>query len=136
MLEPTKIFLTYLLTVPVFFAIDMVWLGLIAKNLYQKQIGHLLSPNVNWGAAGIFYLVYIYGIIFFAVLPGVEKDSIRTVITNAALFGAIAYATYDLTNLATLKNWPTTIVYIDIFWGAVLSTLVAIAGYYIALWVK
>lgn len=136
MLEPTKILLTYLLTVPVFFAIDMVWLGLIAKDLYQKQIGHLLSSNVNWVAAGVFYLVYIYGIVFFAVLPGVEKDSIRTVITNAALFGAIAYATYDLTNLATLKNWPTTIVYIDIIWGAVLSTLVAVAGYYIALWVK
>jgi uncharacterized membrane protein len=135
-LEPTKILLTYLLTVPVFFAIDMVWLGLIAKDLYQKQIGHLLSSNVNWVAAGVFYLVYIYGIVFFAVLPGVEKDSIRTVITNAALFGAIAYATYDLTNLATLKNWPTTIVYIDIIWGAVLSTLVAVAGYYIALWVK
>ena len=136
MLEPTKILITYLLTVPVFFAIDMVWLGLIAKDLYQKQIGHLLSSNVNWVAAGVFYLVYIYGIVFFAVLPGAEKDSIRTVITNAALFGAIAYATYDLTNLATLKNWPTTIVYIDIIWGAVLSTLVAVAGYYIALWVK
>lgn len=136
MLEPTKILITYLLTVPVFFAIDMVWLGLIAKDLYQKQIGHLLSSNVNWVAAGVFYLVYIYGIVFFAVLPGVEKESIRTVITNAALFGAIAYATYDLTNLATLKNWPTTIVYIDIIWGAVLSTLVAVAGYYIALWVK
>ncbi len=136
MLETSKIIYTYLLTVPVFFAIDMVWLGVIAKNLYQKQIGHLLAPTVNWPAAIIFYLIYIYGIIFFAVLPGVEKDSLRTVMVNAALFGAMAYATYDLTNLATLKNWPTTIVFIDIIWGAVLTTLVATASYYIALWVR
>lgn len=136
MMEASKIIYTYLLTVPVFFAIDMVWLGVIAKNLYQKQIGHLLAPTVNWPAAIIFYLIYIYGIIFFAVLPGVEKDSLRTVMVNAALFGAMAYATYDLTNLATLKNWPTTIVFIDIIWGAVLTTLVATASYYIALWVR
>jgi uncharacterized membrane protein len=136
MLETSKIIYTYLLTVPVFFAIDMVWLGVIAKNLYQKQIGHLLAPTVNWPAAIIFYLIYIYGIIFFAVLPGIEKDSLRTVMINAAMFGAMAYATYDLTNLATLKNWPTTIVFIDIIWGAVLTTLVATASYYIALWVR
>lgn len=136
MLETSKIIYTYLLTVPVFFAIDMVWLGVIAKDLYQKQIGHLLAPTVNWPAAVIFYLIYIFGIIFFAVLPGVEKDSLRTVMVNAALFGAMAYATYDLTNLATLKNWPTSIVFIDIIWGAVLTTLVATASYYIALWVR
>ncbi len=136
MLETSKIIYTYLLTVPVFFAIDMVWLGLIAKNVYQKQIGHLLSPTVNWPPAVIFYLVYIFGIVYFAVLPGIEKDSLKTVLINAALFGTIAYATYDLTNLATLKNWPTTIVYIDLLWGATLTSLVATASYYIALWVK
>lgn len=114
----------------------MVWLGVIAKNLYQKQIGHLLSPTVNWPPAVIFYLVYIFGIVYFAVLPGIEKDSLKTVLINAALFGTIAYATYDLTNLATLKDWPTTIVYIDLLWGATLTSLVATASYYIALWVK
>ena len=136
MLETSKIIYTYLLTIPVFFAVDMVWLGVIAKNLYQKQIGHLLSPTVNWPPAIIFYLVYIFGIIYFAVLPGVEKDSLKTTLVHSALFGAIAYATYDLTNLATLKNWPVTIVYIDLLWGATLTSLVAAAGYYIALWVK
>jgi uncharacterized membrane protein len=136
MLETSKIIYTYLLTIPVFFAIDMVWLGVIAKNLYQKQIGHLLSPTVNWPPAVIFYLVYIFGIVYFAVLPGIEKDSLKTVLINAALFGTIAYATYDLTNLATLKDWPTTIVYIDLLWGATLTSLVATASYYIALWVK
>jgi uncharacterized membrane protein len=136
MLETSKIIYTYLLTIPVFFAIDMVWLGVIAKNLYQKQIGHLLSPTVNWPPAVIFDLVYIFGIVYFAVLPGIEKDSLKTVLINAALFGTIAYATYDLTNLATLKDWPTTIVYIDLLWGATLTSLVATASYYIALWVK
>lgn len=136
MLETSKVIYTYLLTVPVFFAIDMVWLGVVAKNLYQKQIGHLLSQTVNWPPAVIFYLVYIFGIIYFAVLPGVEKDSLKTVLINATLFGAIAYATYDLTNLATLKSWPVSIVYIDLLWGATLTSLVATASYYIALWVK
>lgn len=136
MLEISQIFYTYLLTIPVFFAIDMIWLGIIAKDLYQKQIGHLLSSTVNWPAALLFYLVYIYGIVHFAVLPGIEKDSLRTVIINAALFGLMAYATYDLTNLATLKDWPLKIVFIDLLWGMVLTSVVAVASYQIALWVK
>ena len=136
MLETSKFILTYLLTIPIFFAVDMVWLGIIAKNHYQKQIGHLLAPNVNWTAAIIFYLVFIFGIVFFAVAPAIEKDSLKVAIIHAALFGALAYATYDLTNLATLKNWPVAIVIIDIIWGAVLTTVVAVAGYYIAQWVR
>ncbi len=136
MLESTKIVITYLLTVPVFFAVDMVWLGLVAKNFYDKQIGHLLSDKVNWPAAIIFYLLFIAGIIYFAVLPGVEKESLAKTVINAALFGGLAYATYDLTNLATLKNWPLTVTIIDIIWGIVLTTIVAVAGYYIALWVR
>jgi uncharacterized membrane protein len=136
MLQISQILYAYLLTIPVFFAIDMVWLGVIAKDVYQKQIGHLLASTVNWPAALIFYLVYIYGIIHFAVLPGIEKESIKTVLTNAALFGFMAYATYDLTNLATLKDWPVKIVFVDLIWGMVLTSVVAFASYHIALWVK
>lgn len=136
MLETPKIIYTYLLTVPVFFAIDMLWLGIIAKGFYDKQLGGFLSSNINWVAAIVFYLVYIFGIIFFAVLPGIEKDSLRTVLVNAALFGGLAYATYDLTNLATLKDWPLQIVVVDILWGIVLTTLVAFASYSIAQWLK
>src|SRR6056297_68359 len=110
MLNTTQIIFTYLLTVPVFFLIDMLWLGVIAKNLYRDKLGSLLADSPNWGAAIIFYLIFIYGIIHFAVLPGIDKDSLRTVAINGALFGAIAYATYDLTNLATLKGWPQSIV--------------------------
>ncbi len=136
MLETSKIFITYLLTVPVFFAIDMLWLGIIAKDLYAKQLSGLLASSVNWPAALLFYFAYIFGIIFFAVLPGVEKDSVGTVLLNAALFGGLAYATYDLTNLATLKNWPLMIVVVDIIWGVVLTSSVALASYYIAQWVR
>jgi uncharacterized membrane protein len=136
MLETSKILITYVLTVPVFFAIDMVWLGLIAKNYYAKQLEGLLAPTVNWPAALTFYFLYIFGIIFLAVLPAVEKESLKTAILNGAVLGGIAYATYDLTNLATLKNWPLQMVFVDILWGIVLTTSVAVASYYIAMWVK
>ena len=126
-----KIIISYLLTAVVFFAIDIVWLGFIAKNLYRKYLGSFLSDHVNWAAAIIFYLIYIIGISVFAIYPSVNKDSVLNAILLGALFGAIAYATYDLTNLATLKNWPLPIVFIDIAWGAVLTALVSVAGFYI-----
>lgn len=126
----------YLLTVPVFFAIDMLWLGVVAKDIYNKQLGGLLAANVNWAAAIVFYLLYIAGIIYFVVLPGLDKGSVSTVILNGALLGGLAYATYDLTNLATLKDWPFTIVVIDIIWGMVLTASVATASFYIAQWLK
>lgn len=135
-MSASKIVYTYLLTVPVFFAVDMLWLGVIAKSFYAKQLTNFLSPNVNWAAAIIFYLLFIVGIIYFAVLPGIDKNSLKSVVIGAALFGGLAYATYDLTNLATLKNWPMPIVIVDILWGVVLSTVVAVASYNIAQWLK
>ena len=127
----TKLFISYALTFVVFFIIDMAWLGFIAKDLYKKYLGDLLSEQVNWAAAIIFYLLFIVGIFIFAILPSVEKESLSSAITLGALFGFFTYATYDLTNLATLKGWSTTIVYIDIIWGAVLTALVSTAGFYI-----
>ena len=126
-----KLILAYLLTALVFFAIDLTWLGLIAKNLYRKYLGGFLSDQVNWTAAGIFYALYIVGIFVFSILPAVEKNSWIHAIIMGAAFGFFTYATYDLTNLATLKNWPVTIVYIDILWGTILTGLVAAAGYWI-----
>ncbi len=130
-MNTAKIIINYLLTAVVFFAIDIVWLGFIAKNLYRKYLGSFLSDRVNWVAAIIFYLIYIIGISIFAIYPSVNKDSALNAILLGALFGAIAYATYDLTNLATLKNWPIQIVFIDIAWGAVLTAVVSLAGFYI-----
>jgi uncharacterized membrane protein len=132
----TKLVLSYLLTTVVFFAIDMAWLGFIAKNMYRKYLGSFLSDTVNWTAAIIFYLLFIVGIFYFAILPAVEKNSLTKAVLNGALFGFFTYATYDLTNLATLKNWPLQIVFIDIIWGSVLTGLVSTSGYFIVKWVS
>ncbi|MHC1777797.1 MAG: DUF2177 family protein [Lentimicrobium sp.] len=127
----SKIILSYFLTAIVFFAIDMAWLGFIAKNIYRKYLGDLLSDTVNWYAAMIFYLIYIAGIFIFVINPAVEKQSVSSALVMGALFGFIAYATYDLTNYATLKGFPLKIVIIDMIWGTVLTTLVSVSGYYI-----
>ena len=124
----------YLLTVPVFFVIDLIWLGVVAKGFYQKNLKYILSPNVNWTAAILFYLMYIAGILIFAVLPGIAKDSLRYAAGWGALFGFFTYATYDLTNLALLKDWPLNIVIVDILWGVILCTVVASVSFGIAKW--
>lgn len=121
----------YLFTVPVFFAIDMLWLGYLARNYYKTQLQHLLSPEVNWPAAFLFYFVYIAGILFFAVRPGLSAQSLGVACLYGALFGFFTYATYDLTNLATLTNWPIKVVVVDIAWGTLLCTLVGGASYLI-----
>ena len=127
----SKLILSYLLTTIVFFAIDLVWLGIIAKGLYQKHLGSFLAEQVNWTAALIFYLLFIVGIFVFAIMPAVEKNSLQYALIYGALFGFFTYATYDLTNLATLKDWPVTIVIIDMAWGAFLCGSVATAGFFI-----
>ena len=120
----------YLLTVPVFFAIDMLWLGVVANKFYQSQLAHLLGP-VNWPAAIIFYLIYIVGIILFAVVPALGKESLIYAVFYGALFGFFCYATYDFTNLSTLKDWPLAVVIVDVLWGAVLTGSVAAASYWL-----
>jgi uncharacterized membrane protein len=124
----------YLLTIPIFFVIDLVWLGLVAKNFYQNNLAHLLSPAVNWPAAVLFYLIYIVGIILFAVRPGLEAGSLAKAAIWGALFGFFTYATYDLTNLATLRDWPLKVVFVDILWGTLLCTLVASGSYFLGRW--
>jgi uncharacterized membrane protein len=126
-----KLLLAYLLTAVVFFAIDLTWLGWVAKDLYRKHLGGFLSAQVNWTAAFIFYALFIVGIFIFAILPASEKNSLQHAVIYGALFGFFTYATYDLTNLATLKNWPLPIVFIDIIWGSILTGTVAAAGYWI-----
>ncbi len=122
----------YFLTLPVFFAIDMVWLGLVAKNFYAKQIGFLMRPDINWTAAIVFYLVFIAGLVFFVIEPALAKNSLMYAILVGALFGFITYATYDLTNLATLKDWPLLVTVVDLAWGAFLSASVSGVAYFLA----
>lgn len=124
----------YLLTIPVFFAIDMLWLGYVARNFYKTQLHSLLSPEVNWTAAFLFYFIYIAGILFFAVRPALATGSLATACLLGALFGFFTYATYDLTNLATLRDWPITVTVVDIAWGTTLCTLVGGSAYLIGSW--
>ena len=130
-----KLVYLYLMTLPVFFGIDMLWIGVLAKDFYRKNLGHLLRPDINWAAALIFYLLYIAGILIFATLPALEKNSIRQALVMGALFGFFAYATYDLSNLATLKDWPINVVFADILWGMFLTASVAAASFFIGRWI-
>ena len=121
----------YAIALPVFFIIDMVWLGFIAKDFYRSQIGFLMKDNINWTAAIIFYLLFIGGLVFFVIQPNVIKQSIWQVLFMGAFFGFITYATYDLTNLATLKDWPLLVTIIDLLWGTILGALVSVITYYL-----
>lgn len=125
------VLIAYVLTFIVFLAVDMLWLGIVARDLYRKYLGNFLSDTVNWTAAFIFYLLFVVGISIFAIYPAVSKDSVSNAILLGALFGFFTYATYDMTNLATLKGWPLPIVIIDIIWGSVLSAIVSLSGFYI-----
>jgi uncharacterized membrane protein len=121
----------FLIAFPVFFVIDMVWLVLVAKKFYNEQIGFLLKPDINWYAAIIFYLLFIAGIVAFVISPALEKHS-WTHALFGALFGLITYATYDLTNLATMKDWPLLVTVVDLVWGMVVSASVSVITYLIA----
>ena len=122
----------YAIALPVFFAIDMFWLGVVARDFYRAQIGSLLKVDVNWTAAIIFYLLFLVGLVLFVILPATEKGSWTYALVYGALFGFIAYATYDLTNLATLKEWPLLISVVDMAWGAVLAASVSTVTFFIA----
>ena len=120
-----RYFKLYLVSLAAFVAIDMLWLGLVARSFYQQYLGFLMAPSPNWFAAIIFYLLFVVGILVFVVLPGLGANSLKTTLLRAALYGLVTYATYDLTNLATLKDWPGMLSIVDILWGMVLSVLVS-----------
>jgi uncharacterized membrane protein len=131
MLSLTQYLLAYAISVPVFFAIDMVWLGVVARGFYQSQLGHLLG-SVNWPVAIAFYLIFLVGLLIFATGPALAGKGLMYAALFGALFGFFTYATYDLTNWATLKDWPPLVVFVDMAWGAVLSAAVASLTYLIA----
>jgi len=122
----------FIIALPVFFVIDMVWLVLVTKKFYHEQIGFLMKPDINWLAAIIFYLLFIAGLVIFVISPAVEKHSWFHAILFGALFGLITYATYDLTNLATLKDWPLLVTVVDLIWGTVLASSISLITYLIA----
>ena len=125
-----KFILLYLVVLGAFLVIDMIWLGLVAKSFYRDQLGFMMRSRVNWPAAIIFYLLFIVGLIFFVVYPSIGRDSWVYAMFSGAFFGLICYATYDLTNLATLKDWPLKVTMVDLAWGSVLSAVLSLIGFF------
>lgn len=112
--------------------LDAIWLTRMAPRIYQPAIGELLAPRPNMGAAIAFYLIYVFGIVALAVLPALREGSMLRAATLGAIVGLVAYATYDLTNQATLRVWPLHLTLIDIAWGVFLTTAAALGGYWLA----
>ena len=120
----------YLAVLIVFGTIDAVWLSTMGPLLYRPALGDILAPALRVAPAIAFYLLYPVGIVVFAVLPGLRAQSPLAAAALALLFGAIAYATYDLTNYATLRNWTLPITVVDIGYGALASGIAATVGYF------
>ncbi|MFH1574512.1 MAG: DUF2177 family protein, partial [Acidobacteriota bacterium] len=128
-ITPARTVIVYLITVPLFFLIDLFWLGILAKDFYKRHLGYLMRPDVNWVAAVLFYLLFIIGIVIFAVKPALEAESPARALVYGALFGFFTYATYDLTNLATVRDWPLVVTVVDLVWGTALCGTVAWGSY-------
>lgn len=126
----------YVISFAAFLVIDGVWLGVVARGFYKKHLGYLLTPSPNWAAALLFYLLFVGGVVFFVTVPGLATGSWKAVLLRGAFFGLITYATYDLTNLATVKDWPRIVTVVDMTWGAVLSAAVSIIGFLAGRWIQ
>ena len=126
----------YLLTLAGFLAMDMVWLVVVARGFYRERLGFLLSDQPNWWAAISFYLLFVVGLLVFVIVPAMEAGSLRKALLLGAFFGLVTYATYDLTNHATIKNWPWIVTLVDMTWGAVLATTVSCIGYLAGRWLR
>lgn len=121
-------------TFVVMLAIDALWLGVIAKGIYRQGMGHLMAPQPRLGFAAAFYLLYPVGLVIFAVLPGLAESSVARAATLGALFGLFAYATYDLSNLSVLRDWPVGLSFLDIAWGTFVSGVSAAVGMAVVRW--
>ena len=123
--------LIFFIAFMIFFVIDILWLGLFAKKMYQSQIGFILAKKPNWYAAVVFYVLYIVFLLIFAVMPALDKGSLTDAMLYGGLYGFITYATYDLTNLATLDKWPLKVTIVDMIWGTFLGFSVSTLTYVI-----
>ena len=122
---------TYLLSLVVFLGIDSVWLLTMNKNFYGKYLGHLMSEKPNLLIAFVFYLINIVGMMFLVINPALKENSWAKLLAGAAIYGLCTYATYDLTNHATLKNWPAIVTMVDIVWGVTLTIAVCSTVFYL-----
>jgi uncharacterized membrane protein len=124
----------YAVALPTFLAIDLLWLGVIARAFYRAQLGHLMRADVNWAAAGAFYVVFVVGIVILSIGPAIERRSARRAMLLGALLGLVTYAAFDLTSLAVLEGFPLGMAVVDMMWGAVLCG--AVSGITYRVWVR
>ncbi len=124
------------MTLLVFLIIDFLWLGVVARGVYYRHLGHLFRDSVNWTAAILFYLIFISGLVVFAIQPAAAAQSAMRALWLGMFYGLVTYATFDLTSLALFKGWSQTIVVVDIAWGVALSGMISSAGYQIAGWIS
>lgn len=116
----------------VFFGLDLLWLGVLARGFYQEHLGYLMRPDVRWGPALLFYLIYVAALIVFGVMPGLEKQSLSRAVLMGGFFGLAAYAAFDLTSLALVRDFPTVVAIADLAWGTTVSATVSGVTYLVA----
>ena len=122
--------LIYLATALGFFLLDMVWLGFLAKNFYREKLGFIFTGEVDWKAAGLFYVIYFAGLVYFGILPAIKDGSWSTALLNSLLYGVFCYATYELTNKSIIAQWPWSVVVADIIWGAIVTSFGGLIGFW------
>jgi uncharacterized membrane protein len=121
----------YLSLIVLLVGADLLWLGVVMKNFYRANMGHIIGGDVVWPAAILFYLIFTTGLLYFAIIPGIESGVLLKTVLMGMGFGLVAYATYDLTNQATIPNWPTIITVVDLVWGAFLSGILSLVAFYL-----
>ena len=126
-----KYFVAYAVTAVVFLGLDAIWLSRIALDLYRRELGSLLLDKPNLAIAGAFYLLFVVGIVVLAIAPALNGGTWVTALVMGAVLGLVAYGTYDITNLSTLKNWSVTVTLIDLAWGTALTAVSATIGYWV-----
>ena len=126
----------YLVSISAFLAIDAIWLAVVARGFYRRHLGFLLAEQPNWYAAIAFYLVFVAGIVVFSTGPALSAGSLGRALMLGGFFGLVTYATYDLTNQATVAKWPWIVTAVDLAWGTVLSAIVSCVGYLAGRWLE
>ena len=127
-----KLVVVFAASLAAFLVIDLLWLGVVARDFYRQQLEAFFAERVNWTAAFVFYALFIAGVMIFVILPAAQRQSAGFAIGYGVLFGLLTYGTYDLTNLATLRNWPLKLVIVDMCWGMALTGTTAYIGYLVA----
>ncbi|GIW98491.1 MAG: membrane protein [Pirellulaceae bacterium] len=133
MLDWVKIYVTSLAT---FLVIDAIWLGVTARTFYRQRLGFLLAEHPHWWAAATFYLLFVGGMQVFVIAPAIDGGTVGRVALRGALFGLVTYATYDLTNQATIKGWPWVVTVVDLAWGMLLCSIVCSIGFLVATFIR